>query len=129
MNDRADTLAKIGSKGRYSLCSERGFFRHINLQKRLSFKSKYFKCSNTATKYFRRPGLLLCNVCSPKDDYFGVAVNYNKPIINELNNMKDYQMRKRVDVSGNASINGMDNSYQESQNSDLLWEKMNYGLN
>ena len=49
--------------------------------------------------------------------------------MSELNNMKDYQMRKRVDVSGNASINGMDNSYQESQNSDLLWEKMNYGLN
>ena len=60
----------------------------MHLQKRLSIKSKCNKCQSEAVKYFKRSGLLLCNSCSPKDEFFGQAILFDKSIIREINDIK-----------------------------------------
>ena len=88
LNDRADLLANIGSRGRHSICSEYGYMRHVRLQKRLSIKSKCNRCQSEAVKYYKRSGLLLCSCCSPKDEYFGEATLFDKSTIREINDVK-----------------------------------------
>ena len=88
-----------------------------------------------AIKYFKRSGLLLCNCCSPKDEYFGEATLFDKSTIKEINDVKrkhenfEDELRNSVNTrsceeseSEFELSNGLDSFNEESQQSAFIWE-------
>ena len=131
LNDRADLLANIGSRGRHSISSELGYMRHILLQKKISIKSKCYKCQNEATNYYKRPGILLCNSCSPNDDYFGEVTKFDKSIVTEINsikrNYKNFEKELRNSVNSRSceetkSEAEFSNGPDSEESQQFLWE-------